>query len=284
MSVILAIVSIPPVYLVFAATRERPEYQDLPTPSIRESFRMAGSNRAFLIAAGLYLLTWIPIDLIQYVLVFLIRDCFRLGSADRDIIFFLLFGVATVALPFWVRVSAHWDKKRAYQIGIASLAVVLCALSFTPSTRKSLAFVLAALGGIGVSAAHALPLAILPDVVEWDELRSGNRYEAAYYSVLALIHKVVGAAVVALTGSVLAYTGYVTTGGASITQPASALKAIRVLSGPLPAIFLFLGIVLAFFYPISRERHARILRALEKKRRLRGLVGEGASGVVGKAS
>jgi len=278
MSAILAIVSIPPIYLVFAATRERPEYQDLPTPSIKESFRMAGSNRAFLIAAGLYLLTWIPIDLIQYVLVFLIRDCFRLSSTGRDIIFALLFGVATIALPFWVWVSAHWDKKRAYQFGIASLAIVLTALSFTPSTRSSLAFVLAALGGIGVSAAHAMPLAILPDVVEWDELRSGNRYEAAYYSVLALIHKIVGAAVVALTGSVLAHTGYVMTGGMSITQPASALRAIRTLSGPLPAVFFFLGIVLAFFYPISRERHARILRALERKRRLRAPTKEGVSG------
>ena len=284
MSVVLAIVSIPPVYLVFATTHERPEYQDLPTPSIRESFRMAGSNRAFMIAAGIYLLTWIPIDLMQYVLVFLIRDCFRLGSMERDVIFLLLFGIATLALPLWVWVSAHWDKKRAYQFGIAFLAVVLAALSFIPSTGGSLVFILAALAGIGLSAAHAMPLAILPDVVEWDELRSGNRYEAAYYSVIGLIQKIVGAAVIALTGSVLAHTGYVMAGGTSVSQPASALRAIRVLCGPLPAFFFFLGIVLAWFYPISRERHARILRALEKKRRLRALTKEGVSEAVNKAS
>ena len=82
--------------------RENPDYQDLPTPSLRQSFRIAASNKAFLIAAGIYLLTWIPIDLIQFVLVFLLRDYFGLAADDVDVVFALLFGVAVLALPLWV--------------------------------------------------------------------------------------------------------------------------------------------------------------------------------------
>ena len=48
-------------------------------------------------------------------------------------------------------------------------------------------------------------------------------------------------------------------------QPAAAID----VSGPLPALFFVAGNVLVAFYPISREKHARILRALEKKRALR---------------
>ena len=267
MAVTLGAVSILPIYLTFATTRERPEYQDLPTPSIRESFRIAASNRAFLIAAGVYLLTWIPIDLIQFVLVFLIRDYFGLGGGERDTVFLLIFGVGVLALPLWVWVAGRWNKKAAYQVGVAFLAVVLIALSFMSRADAGAVYVLAALAGIGVSAAHAIPLAILPDTIEWDELRSANRQEAAYYSVITLIQKLVGAGTIALTGSVLAATGYVEAAG--MAQPDSALGAIRTLTGPLPAAFFVAGIVLVSLYPISRERHARIMRAIEKKRELR---------------
>jgi Na+/melibiose symporter-like transporter len=43
---------------------------------------------------------------------------------------------------------------------------------------------------------------------------------------------------------------------------------IRFLSGPLPALLFAGGIVLCAFYPLTRERHARILHALKKKRAL----------------
>jgi GPH family glycoside/pentoside/hexuronide:cation symporter len=65
--------------------------------------------------------------------------------------------------------------------------------------------------------------------------------------------------------------GYIqaTTQNAVTPQPDSALAAIRALAGPLPAVFFILGIVLVSFYPISREKHARIVRAIEKRRERR---------------
>jgi GPH family glycoside/pentoside/hexuronide:cation symporter len=271
MAAILGLISVIPIYFTFATARERPEYQALSAPSLRESFRIAASNKAFLIAAGVYLLTWIPIDLIQFVLVFLIRDYFGMSGSGRDLIFALIFGVAVLALPLWVWLAGKWDKQRAYQVGIAFLAVVLIGLSFTSPGQTTLVLMMATLAGVGVSAAHAIPLAILPDTIEWDELRSSNRQEASYYSVITLIQKLVSAGTIALTGTVLAATGYIerATPDAIIVQPPSAITAVRVLSGPLPAVFFVVGIVFVALYPISREKHARILRALEKKRELR---------------
>lgn len=266
MAAILGLLSILPIYLTFATTRENPAFQDLPTPGLRDSFRIAVSNKAFLIAAGVYLLTWIPIDLIQFVLVFLIRDYFGLGGGDRDVIFALLFGVAVLALPLWVWVAERWNKPRAYQAGMLFLALVLIVLSLTPANQTAATFIIAAFAGVGISAAHAIPLAIVPDTIEWDELRSSNRQEAAYYSVITLIQKVVSAGTIALTGALLAATGYQQS---AVNQPDAAIGAIRFLSGPLPALFFMAGIVLVAFYPISREKHARILRALDKKRALR---------------
>ncbi|MEL7475033.1 MAG: MFS transporter, partial [Cyanobacteria bacterium J06555_12] len=53
-----------------------------------------------------------------------------------------------------------------------------------------------------------------------------------------------------------------------VAQPESALMAIRVAIGPLPSVFLVCGLVLAFFYPITRKRHAEILKQLHERKGL----------------
>jgi Na+/melibiose symporter-like transporter len=42
--------------------------------------------------------------------------------------------------------------------------------------------------------------------------------------------------------------------------------AIRILIGPFGAVLLFSAITLAWFYPLTRERHARIRRLLARKK------------------
>jgi glycoside/pentoside/hexuronide:cation symporter, GPH family len=51
------------------------------------------------------------------------------------------------------------------------------------------------------------------------------------------------------------------------TQPESALWAIRLVIGPIPALLLIAGMVLTYFYPISREVFAEILLKLSERRR-----------------
>jgi glycoside/pentoside/hexuronide:cation symporter, GPH family len=50
-------------------------------------------------------------------------------------------------------------------------------------------------------------------------------------------------------------------------QPESALWAIRLAVGPLPAVFIIGGLVLAYFYPITREIHAEIRLKLQERDR-----------------
>ena len=48
-------------------------------------------------------------------------------------------------------------------------------------------------------------------------------------------------------------------------QPESALLAIRLAIAPLPALTLVIGIILAYFYPITREVHAQIRLQLSER-------------------
>jgi len=70
---------------------------------------------------------------------------------------------------------------------------------------------------------------------------------------------------------VLHFSGYVTPTNnippENFGQPPSALLAIRLLIGPLPAILLLISIYLTWKYPITKQKHEEIRRALAEKRK-----------------
>ena len=46
----------------------------------------------------------------------------------------------------------------------------------------------------------------------------------------------------------------------------SILTGIRLVMGPIPAVFLLAGIIFALFYPLSREDHQNVLQVLASRR------------------
>jgi len=145
--------------------------------------------------------------------------------------------------------------------------VQLLILAIQPH-QVELILVLAVLAGLSVSTAHVLPDAIFPDVIEWDELRTGRRQEGVYYGIKNFIRKLTGAFAIFFALQVLGWFGYLSPpdGATQFAQSDVTLQAIRFLTGPIGALLLVGSIVVAYFYPLTRERHERILRLLEKRR------------------
>jgi len=113
-----------------------------------------------------------------------------------------------------------------------------------------------------------LPDAIFPDVIEWDELRTGRRQEGVYYGIKNFIRKLTGALAIFFALQVLGGFGYQSPpdGATQFAQSVTTLEAIRFLTGPIGALLLIGAIGVAYFYPLTRQRHERILRLLEKRR------------------
>jgi GPH family glycoside/pentoside/hexuronide:cation symporter len=190
-----------------------------------------------------------------------------LHEAESDTIMATIFVVAMIALPLWEWISRRLNKRLAYIAGVAFLAAVLLVLSsLDPSTSFSFILLLGVLAGIGVSAMHVLPWAILPDAIEHGELLNGERQEGLFYSQIILAQKVASSIAVPLVLLVLQGTGYVAN---SATQPAGAIAGIRLVSGVVPAVTICLGILFTLLYPLGREKHHEITRELEQRRRAR---------------
>ena len=79
--------------------------------------------------------------------------------------------------------------------------------------------------------------------------RTGNRcarHEGMFYSLVTLLRKVATSIGIPLALLVLDWSGYVS--NAAVQKP-SAVKAIMMMTGPIPAFFMFLGIIFAIYYP-----------------------------------
>lgn len=105
---------------------------------------------------------------------------------------------------------------------------------------------------------------MVPDVVEYDQLRSGQRSEGSYYAFASFFQKLATGVALWGMGTALALTGYITPTASSPLpdKPLAAINAMRIFIGPIPAILLFLAILFAWKYPITRESHQATLKQL----------------------
>ena len=107
----------------------------------------------------------------------------------------------------------------------------------------------------------------LPDVLEVDELASGRRQEGVYAGVTVFAGKLGQMAVLALLPLALRWSGYVQPGpeNPNPVQPDPALLTLRLLIAVGPALLLAASMAVAWFYPLTRQRHAEIRRELENR-------------------
>jgi GPH family glycoside/pentoside/hexuronide:cation symporter len=253
-----------PLFLVFFGTRERQEYSAPPPPRLRSALRSVLGNRPFLLGLGIYVFTWFTVDLMQAVLLYFLKYCV-LREAQSDLIMGTIFIAAIAALPFWNWLARRWNKCATYIVGVSFWAAVqLAIITLGPSSPLILLIVMCVLAGIGVGAAHVLPWSILPDAIEWDEWKTGERHEGTYYSLVTLAQKAASSLAVPLVLLILQVAGY----SPNVTaQTASTVLGIRLVTGPIPGLMLAAGILCAAFYPLNRALFARITAELDERRR-----------------
>jgi glycoside/pentoside/hexuronide:cation symporter, GPH family len=263
MAVIFGVMSAVPLWLVFFNTKERKSYVSKEKPKMLPALKAAFKNRPFVFGAIIYLLTWICMDIIQAVLLFFVKYVLRLEQ-QSDLVMALIFVTGIIALPLWEYASRRMEKRKAYVLGISFMAVVLMVLISVGATAPFwMVIVLCVMAGVGVSAAHVLPWAMLPDAIEWDEYKTGERHEGVFYSLITLMKKVASSVAIPLTAVFLDVTNYVPN---AAEQPASALLGIRLLMGPIPAVLLTIAIVFAIRYPLDRDSYSQVVAELEERR------------------
>jgi GPH family glycoside/pentoside/hexuronide:cation symporter len=192
---------------------------------------------------------------------------FGIDLALESAFFGVLMSVCILCVPFWLWLAHRRNKREAYILGMTFWVIIEFFIFALQPGDTAFLLTIAALAGIGVSAAYVLPDSIFPDVIEWDELRTRRRQEGIYYGIRTLIRKSSGALVIFTTLQLLGWSGYQLPpeGALQFSQPGNVLTTIRLLVSPIGGSLLIGAIILAYFYPLSREKHARIQRLLKRR-------------------
>jgi GPH family glycoside/pentoside/hexuronide:cation symporter len=269
-----------PLFFIGWFVREKfiPEQQeDLP---FRETLRVAWKNIPFRYAAGIYMFNWSAVDMIAIIFPYFLLYWVAQGNllakinvlgfdlALESAFFGIMMIVCILCVPFWLWLAKTRNKREAYILGMAFWVIVQAMIFTIQPGDMDYLLLIGALAGVGVSAAYILPDSILPDVIEWDELRTRRRQEGVYYGIRTLIRKLTGALVIFITLQTLGWSGYQSPpeGAIQFTQPDSALLAIRLMVSLLGAVVLAGSIALAWSYPLSREKYERIQKLLKRRR------------------
>lgn len=251
-----------PWLVVHAVSFEVPGYQRPATQSFRSSLRALLRHRAYRIVAGLYLCSRVAVDLVTGLMLFYFEDW--LGRPeDFELTMGCFIAGLVLALPVWLRVSRFVEKRTLFRLGAGVwIAVQACFLAADPDWSRALVFALGALVGAAYGAVEMMPWSMLADVVDEDEVASGERREGLYSGLFMFLRKLAGPTAIVGVGAVLEASGYTGTGPTSET----AAQAIRWLTALGPIAFLALAFVLAGRYPLDRAAHERLRSELEARR------------------
>lgn len=254
-----------PWLAVYAVSFERPEYRDRNRIGLLDGAKIVARHGTFRILASLYILARIAVDLIGAM--FLLYFAHWIGREEDfapTLAMFLLIVVAV--LPMWLALSRRFDKKSVFIFGLAWWSLLQVAIFMAqPDWPRWLMFTIPALAAIGYSVADLMPWAMLGDVIDEDELATGDRREGVYVGYFMFLRKVGGASAVLAIGVILEFTGF--TGDVVRTEQSPlALQAIRVLTSLVPMALLLASIAIAARYPLSRAKHSQILESLRARR------------------
>lgn len=255
----LGVLVILPPLLVFRLTGGMLLEAVASTLSFKDSIRSTLANKPFWRVIGLYTMSWTTTSVVAASLVYFANYYLRVPEQAS---YFVLVaqGSALLFVPVWVWAARKLDKSRAFIIGSLSWLVVLLAISGLGPDQVSLAYLLAALAGAGIACSYVLPWSMIPDVVEFDQLQTGERREGSYYAFASFFQKLAAGMAIWAMGQALALANYINPTPADPLpfQPADAIQVIRLFMGPIPAVLLVVAVIFAWRYPLTREKHKTI--------------------------
>ncbi|WP_071517349.1 MFS transporter [Geitlerinema sp. PCC 9228] len=257
-------------YPRFQKVRYQQPPQDAKRLPFKQQVKTILSNRPYLLVIGIYLCSWLAAQLTASILPYFVVNWMKLSENHLVQAAIAVQGTALAAVFGWSVIGRRFGKKIVYLLGVPLWLIAQVGLLLLQPDSVGWMYFFAVMVGIGLSTAYLVPWSMFPDVVDYDELLTGERREGIFYGFTVFLEKLGTAIALFLVGRILAIAGFISIPRGETApppQPESAMLAIRLIISPLPAILLIFGLILAYFYPISREVYQEIYLKLMARRR-----------------
>lgn len=173
-------------------------------------------------------------------------------------------GATLLSIPIVTWMATRWGKLVALRVCLWSLVLGSLTKWFTfqPGVPY-LTLVTAVLLGPGQTAFSIVLRAMIAEICDEDELRTGLRREGMYGSMHRWIEKAMGSLAIVITGAVLVWAGF---HNGTAQQSGGTLIHLRVAYVFVPVVAVALALIALRFFPLTPERAAHIRAELEARR------------------
>lgn len=232
--------------------------------SLKQSFGQLFQNRALvaIMAASVFLLLVMIMimSMNNYIFPFYYNS-----SAGVSLINFLnpLVSLA-IAFPLASKLSTKYGKKEVSSISMFIGAFVYAILYFFRPDNMYVFMGGVIIAFVAVNMFNATVWASITDVIDDHEIQTGQREDGTVYAVNSFARKVGQALAGGAAGWALSFIGY--NAGAGGQQTPEVLSGIYNVSTLVPAIgFLLAGLILTFWYPLTKKKTLENQSILAKK-------------------
>ncbi|HOO43505.1 MAG TPA: MFS transporter, partial [Bacillota bacterium] len=157
----------------------------------------------------------------------------------------LMFSMQIVALPMYLKMIEKKGKTFAYRFGAILWIVTAISLLFIPANVNPIViYIIGALMGLGISGPGLVPHTMYGDVVDAGQIKFKNRLDGQMSGFTNFINKVAQALGLALALNIIGLAGFESqdlTKPEIVSQPDSAMLAIRIIMAATPFIFMGIG-------------------------------------------
>lgn len=247
---------------------EQHRQQRRPTPEIAPSGKpgldLGGllRNRPFQHILGLYLFAWVGVQVTAAMLPYFVGAWMGLPAVHFSQMALAVQGTAILSMAGWHWLGRRTEKRTIFLVGAPLAMGCLAGLVLVQPGQLVEMYGLAIGVGLGLATLYLVPFAMLPDVIDLDELQTGQRREGVYFSAVVFLQKLGLAIALFSSGQILEWAGFTPT---ATTQPDLALWSIRLLIGPIPALLVAASVWFAYCYSLDRAQHQQIVLGLHQR-------------------
>lgn len=263
MATIYALAILATAVACFVMTRSANQTSPEANVNLRFTQRMKliATNRPFLLLIGVKFAQLAGLAINQAALVYFIVHVLGKGYAFLGIYGLVASTCLLLAPPLCLSAGRRYDKRLIFIFSsLFYAAVMLTWLLSGPDETTLLILLRGALLGLSGGAMLMMGQAMLPDTIGYDHARSGLNREGVFAGIYTTAEKLAFATGGALAAFILGYMGYQSSTTGYAQQPDSAIVAIYICMGVLPAVMVLLSCLFLYFYDLDELRIREMTR------------------------
>jgi GPH family glycoside/pentoside/hexuronide:cation symporter len=242
-------------------TSERPEYQARATPPPGRALRDVARNPHARIVIGVMAIDSLSFSMMGVLFPFIAAYVLP-GDMISSSYVAIAITAAVVLFPSWFLLARRFGKRAAWLTALYMRIAGFAAILFVgPETAWLTGIALFLVGG-SLACNFIIPPSIKSDVIDYDELMTGDRKEGSYFAAWNLVQKLASGAAIGISGLALQVVGY----EANAVQDPTTTSAMLLLFAGVPLLLHLIAVPLLLRLRLDAREHERIRNALAHRR------------------